>query len=174
MTMSTPVNQLQNNPSFGNVAAAKLEEDMLVKGVIDEMESEVTQAPRAIKSEKPYEVHSTNVATFRHHSGEPSPQSQQQYNVRYTVDGPGSSSSSTSTLWNADDAQFAAIVAMIAFAVLYPVDASQVYNRFEFLSKLEPYDLYIRALVFGFILYIIVRKGLINIPSRSRSQSLSK
>lgn len=159
MAMSTPVNKLQNNPNFGNVAAAKLEEDMLVKGVIDEMESEVTQAPRAMKSEKPYDVHTTNVATFRHNSSE-LPQTLP-YHPQYK---PLNMDQQSDSMWNADDAQFAATIAVIAFAVLYPLDVSQVYSRFDFLSRLEPYDVYIRALLFAFVLYVVMRKGLIYIP----------
>lgn len=160
MAMSTPVNQLRTNPNFANAPPAKLEEDMLVKGVIDEMENEVSHQTSTQDASKQYELQSKNVATFRHNRDEQ--RAQQQYPQHahpYTSPHP----LGNDTWWNKDDAQFAAIIALIALAVLYPTDMSRAYNSFDFLSKLEPYDMYIRTLLLGGLLYVIFRRKLLPI-----------
>ena len=59
---------------------------------------------------------------------------------------------------NVDDAKTALIIAFIALVLLYPMDTSSFYNKFEALNRFHQYDIFIRAMLFAFLLYIIFRK----------------
>ena len=59
---------------------------------------------------------------------------------------------------NVDDAKTAVILAFIALIILYPMDTSSFYSKFEALNRFHQYDIFIRALLFALILYILFRK----------------
>ena len=153
--MSTPVNQIKSNPNFANVPPAKLDEDVLVKGVIDEMECEVSSNKQ--QQQQQYEIQSTDVATIRHDA--PFASRQQPPHAYQHVAGRTGSGSVTSKYWNKDDAQFAAVLALVAFAIFSQIDTGFVYRQFDALGKFQPYDMYIRALLLAVVIYVILRKN---------------
>ena len=156
--MSTQVNQLKNVAN--TQAPPKIDDDPMVQDVINSLVRDVHVSEQ---------VKSTPIATFQQspqpsQSFQPPPQQYQQQihqpypplSQRNNVYIPNKSLIDE---WvNTEDAKIAACIAFVALLMLYPTDLSSIYNKFEFLTKFQQYDIFIRAGLFALILYVLLRK----------------
>ena len=148
--MSTPISQLKNNTNNTNTQSVKMDDDPMVQDVINSLVRDVHASDQ---------IKSTPIATFQQ---QPSPQQPQQYNQQMHQTQQRNPYMQNQTLmeeWvNTDDAKTAICVALIALALLYPTDLSKIYEKFEFLTKFQQYDIFIRAGLLAILLYVILRK----------------
>ena len=140
--MSTQIQELPNNPTPPQ--SKKSEEDPLVTDVINEMEREFinqSQPPRNFTppQQRVYpQVTNTNT---------PIPMQSKNKDIRdliYNVD--------------KNQLQIAILSAFLAYATYYPVDTDFLYEKFEVLQKIAPYDRIIRTLLFAVMLYLLLWK----------------
>ena len=173
--MSTPVNQLKNVAN--TQAPPKIDDDPMVQDIINSLVKEV-KTPENIKS--------SPIGSFQQqpHVQQQMPQQQmpqqqmyqqqqmqqqqmqqqqmQQQQMQQQQMHQQPQKQVAKTLmeeWvNVDDAKTAVILAFIALIILYPMDTSSFYSKFEALNRFHQYDIFIRALLFALILYILFRK----------------
>lgn len=137
-SMSTPINQLpQNKPT-----SATLPDDPEVLNVLSEMEQEVQSATRANSMPIPQPAPQPTPVMMM----TPPPSNVQIRRI---------SPSTLSGKWiNTDVMQRAGIVAAIALIAFYPKTMEYVYAVPKF-AFLEQYDVIVRAVLLGVIVYIL-------------------
>jgi hypothetical protein len=148
-----------------------MDDDPIVRGVIDEMEQEVSRSQQQHQqqhSQAP-DVRTTNVAAFRHESPpvfSPPNQymyQQQQPHAHYAQSQPPSNKPKAPSMfdileWNQDDATISVAIAVIALTILSLLNVSYIYEKYTVLSKFQPYDIYIKTVVLAVIIYFVIRK----------------
>ena len=150
--MSTPISQLKNTGNNTNTQSGKVDDDPMVQDVINSLVREV-KVPDQIKS--------TPIATFQQAPPQQyqNPSYPQQYQQQYPQQKNNSGNQSFVEEWvNTDDAKTAICIALIALFMLYPKDLSEFYKKFEVLSNMQQYDIFIRTLLLAVILYVLFRK----------------
>jgi len=154
-SMSTPINQIKNNPNFA-VNSTPVEYDPIVKGVIDEMEQEVAASSHA--NTQPVEMSTKHIASIPIRNDVHHYPHQQQYSNQRPGNVPHESHWLTDLLtWDKDDAILSVVMAMCALA-MFSTSTSFIYAKFDVLGKFETYDMYIRALILAVIVYVIIRR----------------
>ena len=146
--LSTPISQLKNNQ---NIQPPAMDDDPMVQDVINSLVKEVKTA----------DVKSTPIATFQQAPPQQyqNPSYPQQYQQQYPQQKNNSGNQSFVEEWvNTDDAKTAICIALIALFMLYPKDLSEFYKKFEVLSNMQQYDIFIRTLLLAVILYVLFRK----------------
>ena len=161
--MSTSINQIKSNPNLAN-AKGQIDDDPIVKGVIDEMEHEVARRNQMPSQQQamqqamqpPIEMRTTNVTTFPMY---PLQNQMPQNNVQLQHQPQKELSLYQQLLqWDSDDAQFAVMLAVVAFIMFHPLDTTFIYNKISALAKFQQYDMYIRAVVVAVLFYALVRR----------------
>jgi hypothetical protein len=134
-SMSTPINQLPANGAHPPVSGG--EEDPFVAGVIQEMENEFKKAsPPVTASPSPVPTHYI-----------PTP-------IITQVVAPKPAPS----WYHEESAKRAAIVAVIAFILMYPSDLTHLYAKVPVLLKFATYDHWVRMLMLAVVLYVLFWK----------------
>jgi len=152
--MSIPVSQLKNTANNTNTQSAKMDDDPMVQDVINSLVRDVHVSEQ---------VKSTPIATFQQapQLSQPPQQYQQQMQQQYPSQKNNVYMSNNSLIdeWvNTEDAKIAVCLTLVALFMLYPTDLSNIYNKFEFLTKFQQYDIFIRAGLLALILYVLLRK----------------
>lgn len=146
--MSTPINQLPQQVS--PVPPPKVEEDPLVSSVIQEMENEFRkESPPAVQA--PPMVQHASVQMQQH--------TYQHVPVATTIQ--AKASSSNELIFGFVDvsiAKKAVIVSVLALAVFYKDDLTELYSKFSILQKVSEYDKFARALILLALVYIFLWK----------------
>jgi hypothetical protein len=157
--MSTSINQIKSNPNLAN-AKGQIDDDPIVKGVIDEMEHEVARRNQTPSQQQvmqpPVEMRTTNVTNFPMY---PLQNQIPQNNVQLQHQPQKQLPFYQQLLqWDSDDAQFAVMLAVVAFIMFHPLDTTFIYNKISALAKFQQYDMYIRAAVVAVLFYALVRR----------------
>jgi len=176
--MSTPVSQLKNVAN--SQAPPKIDDDPMVQDIINSLVNEV-KSPDSVKSSQigsfqqqmpqqhmPQQQMPQQHMPQQHMPQQQMPQQQmpqqqmhqQQMPQQYMPQQPQKQiKKSFMEEWvNVDDAKTALIIAFIALILLYPMDTTNLYSKFDALNKFHQYDIFIRAMLLAFLLYIIFRK----------------
>lgn len=133
-SMSTPVNQLPNKQS-----ATSIPDDPEVLNVLQEMEQEVKTAARVNSAPIPAPPPQQPVVMAP-------PPPMQPAMIKTRTGG---------NKWiNPDMLQHAAVVGIIAVLVFHPKTMETVYASFPKLGFLEPFDLFVRALLLAALVYV--------------------
>ena len=155
--MSTSINQIKSNPNLANTKG-QIDDDPIVKGVIDEMEHEVArrtqQSSQQQAMQSPVEMRTTNVTNFPMYPPQnqiPQNHMQQQPQKQLPLH-------QQLLQWNSDDAQFAAMLAVVAFIMFHPLDTTFIYSKISALAKFQQYDVYIRAAIVAVLFYALIRR----------------
>jgi hypothetical protein len=142
MSMSTPIQALPQ--SAQPPPSAKLDDDPVVTDVIEEMQLEFNKPSP-----------SSNPAM-------PPPPSMAPQMMAHTppyMAMPGATPPSKAATWfDSEAAKRAAIVAVIAFVLLYPCDMSDLYAKVPFGNKISSYDRLIRVGLLAVVLYVVFWK----------------
>lgn len=139
--MSTQVQELPNTPP----PPAESKEDPLVNDVINEMEREfMNQSPPPRQFNPPPQPHHYPTLST---ANTPIPDKYKQKDFRDLI----------STI-DKNHLQIALLAAFLAYATYYPVDTEFLYQKFDVLQKLAPYDRIIRTLLLGAMIYILLWK----------------
>lgn len=139
--MSTQVQELPNTPP---PADKKPEDDPLVNDVINEMEREfINQAmpPRQFNTPP---AHSYPTLTTANTPIPPQYKSKDFKDLIMNID--------------KNHLQIAILAAFLAFATYYPVDTEFLYQKFDILQKLAPFDRIIRTILLAAMLYLLLWK----------------
>jgi hypothetical protein len=181
--MSTPVSQLKNVAN--SQAPPKIDDDPMVQDIINSLVNEV-KSPDNVKSspigsfqqqmpqqqmpqqhmpqqQMPQQQMHQQQMPQQQMPQQQMPQQQmlqQQMHQQYMPQQPQKQiKKSFMEEWvNVDDAKTALIIAFIALVLLYPMDTTSLYSKFDALNKFHQYDIFIRAMLLAFLLYIIFRK----------------
>jgi hypothetical protein len=155
--MSTSINQIKSNPNLANTKG-QIDDDPIVKGVIDEMEHEVARRNQQSQQQvmqPPVEMRTTNVANFPMYP----PQNQVLQHVQLQHQPQKQLPLYQQLLqWNSDDAQFAVMLAVVAFIMFHPLDTTFIYSKISALAKFQQYDFYIRAAIVAVLFYALIRR----------------
>jgi hypothetical protein len=144
--LSTPISQLKNNQ---NIQPPAMDDDPMVQDVINSLVKEVKTA----------DVKSTPIATFQPQQYfQQSPQHYQQQQQQQHNNSLSTSNKLMEEWMNQEDAKTSIIIALIALAIFYQRDLSELYEKFELLTRFKQYDIFIRAGLLALILYVILRK----------------
>ena len=139
--MSTQVQELPNTPPPSD---KKTEDDPLVNDVINEMEREfINQAmpPSQFNTPPQHMYVPPSVPNT------PIPPQYKSKDIRDLI-----------TNIDKNHLQIALLAAFLAYATYYPVDTEFLYQKFDILQKVAPYDRIIRTLLLGAMLYILLWK----------------
>lgn len=154
--MSTSINHIKSNPNMANIKG-QVDDDPIVKGVIDEMEHEVARRNQSSSHQQvmqpPVEMRTTNVTNFPMYPPQNHIPMQQQPHKQLTIP-----LYQQLLQWNSDDAQFAATLAVVAFIMFHPLDTTFIYNKISALAKFQQYDMYIRAAIVAVLFYAVIRR----------------
>lgn len=138
--MSTQIQELPNSPP----TSKKADEDPLVNDVINEMEREfINQSPPP----RQYMPPQNHVYPTVSNVNTPIPQQYKNKDIRdliYNID--------------KNHLQISILAAFLAYATYYPVDTEFLYQKFDILQKLAPYDRIIRTLLLALMMYLLLWK----------------
>lgn len=138
--MSTQVQELPNTPP-----SSEPKEDPLVNDVINEMEREfINQSLPPRQFNPPPKPHVYPTLTT---ANTPIPDQYKKKDFRDLISN-----------IDKNHLQIALLAAFLAYATYYPVDTEFLYQKFDLLQKLAPYDRIIRTLLLGAMLYILLWK----------------
>lgn len=139
--MSTPIQQLPQGAQ--PPSNAKLDEDPAVTDVIKEMQLEFAHPP--VTSGTP---HPTPVPVPTSHTPPPYMMATSVIPVPPAKEG-----------WlHTDHAKRAAMVAVVAFLMLYPCDLSSLYQKVPGVARFASYDRFIRVALLAVVLYVLFWK----------------
>ncbi len=136
--MSTPINQLPNNPQ----PTPDHSDDSLVSDVISEMEKEYI-------SNKPQQpiIPPPNIPSLPQIYHESPPQ----------IFGNSSYMDDNKTeLFNEKNIKRSLIIALLGFVLFYPFELGLIYQKVPFLEKMAPYERFVKACLFAVLIYVLL------------------
>lgn len=142
--MSTQIQELPTNP-VPSSTSKKAEDDPLVNDVINEMEREFINQSMPPRNFTPPPQNNMNYQKLSN-TNTPIPMSNNK-DIR-------------SLIYNIDKnhLQLAILSAFLAYVTYYPVDTEFLYQKFDILQKIAPYDRIIRTLLLALMLYLLLWK----------------
>jgi len=145
--MTTSIQSLPNNTT---VTTSLVDEDPMVKEVLDEMEQQMqrSQGPMHPGSQVPSGPYPSSTIVMPIRTAQPVYYQPQQYTLQQV----------SAPWWNVETAQRAALAAAIAFAIFHPSILASIYKTSTTAARFESYDSYIRTALLAVILYAIMWK----------------
>lgn len=148
-SMSTPIQQLQN---AAPPPTAEVPQDPEVLNVLSEMEQEVAAASR---SHATPQAPPPPVATMQHPQAPPPMRPVPVMPTQVS----GKSQKGIKGWYNPELLQKAAILTLIVLVLFYPATMQFVYAKVpQYEAMLQSYDIVIRSIVFGVLVYVLLLK----------------